>query len=147
MARKSRLTTAEVIRNAAEIFHKVRWGFGIVVCPYCGSVHIKSYDGYKYKCNSCKNRFSDKTRTVMHGSKLPVSVWMQAIYEMFGQIPEVLEDVWVAMAQDDEQRALEAINKVQYASSRPAGARRSCRSTSWAGRAAPSSRRAAGGGP
>lgn len=83
MARKSRLTTAEVIRNAAEIFHKVRWGFGIVVCPYCGSVHIKLYDGYKYKCNSCKNRFSDKTRTVMHGSKLPVSVWMQAIYEMF----------------------------------------------------------------
>ncbi len=37
---------------------------------------------------------------------------LQAIYDMFGQIPEVLEDVWVAMAQDDEQRALEAINKV-----------------------------------
>lgn len=83
MARKSRLTTAQVIKNAAEIFHKIRWGFGIVVCPYCGSVHIKAYDDYKYKCNSCKNRFSDKTRTVMHGSKLPVSVWMQAIYEMF----------------------------------------------------------------
>ena len=31
---------------------------------------------------------------------------------MFGQIPEVLEDVWVAMAQNDEKRALEAINKV-----------------------------------
>lgn len=37
---------------------------------------------------------------------------LQEIYTLFGQIPEVLEDVWVAMAQDDEQRALEAINKV-----------------------------------
>lgn len=81
MARKNRLTTAEVIRNANHLFHKIRWGFGIVVCPYCGSLHIKEYDGYKYKCNSCKNRFSDKTRTIMHGSKLPISVWMQAIYE------------------------------------------------------------------
>ena len=35
-----------------------------------------------YKCNSCKRRFTDKTNTLMHGSKLPVSVWMQAIYEM-----------------------------------------------------------------
>ena len=31
---------------------------------------------------------------------------------MFGQIPEVLEDVWVAMAHNDEKRAMEAINKV-----------------------------------
>lgn len=83
MAKKSRLTTAQVIRNAGEIFHKVRWGFGIVVCPYCGSLHIKVYDGYKYKCNSCKRRFSDKTRTLLHGSKLSVAVWLQAIYEMF----------------------------------------------------------------
>ena len=83
MARKSRLSTAQIIRHAAEIFHKVRGGYGIVVCPYCGSVHIKEYDGYNYKCNSCKNRFSDKTRTVMHGSKLPVSAWMQGMYEMF----------------------------------------------------------------
>lgn len=37
---------------------------------------------------------------------------LQEIYAMFGQIPEVLEDVWVAIAQNDEKRALEAINKV-----------------------------------
>lgn len=82
-AKTNRLTTAQVIKNADEIFHKLRWKYGIVVCPYCGSIHIKEYDGYKYKCNHCKNRFTDKTNTLMHGSKLPVSVWMQAIYEMF----------------------------------------------------------------
>ena len=83
MSRKSKLTTAQVITNAERIFHNIRWGFGIVVCPYCGSVHIREYDGYRYKCNSCKMRFTDRTRTVMHGSKLSVRIWMQAVYEMF----------------------------------------------------------------
>lgn len=82
-AKKIKLSTSEVIKNGAEIFHRIRWKYGIVVCPYCGSIHIKEYDGYKYKCNSCKNRFSDKTHTIMHGSKLSVCIWMQAIYEMF----------------------------------------------------------------
>ena len=82
VSKNHQLSTAEVIQNAAEIFHNLRWKNGIVVCPYCGSIHIKEYDGYKYKCNDCKNRFSDKTNTLMHGSKLPVSIWMQAIYEL-----------------------------------------------------------------
>ena len=82
MSPKKRLSTAEVINNAEEIFHGLRWKCGVVVCPYCGSVHIKEYDGYKYKCNSCKNRFSDRTNTLMHGSKLSIKVWLQAIYEI-----------------------------------------------------------------
>ena len=82
-AKKHRLSTSEVIKNGTEIFHRIRWSYGIVVCPYCGSIHIKEYDGYRYKCNSCKNRFSDRTNTLMHGSKLSVCIWMQAVYEMF----------------------------------------------------------------
>jgi len=37
---------------------------------------------------------------------------LQEIYSMFGQIPDVLEDVWVAIAQNNEQKAMEVINKV-----------------------------------
>ena len=80
--RNHRLSVREIVKNGAEIFHKLRWYHGIVVCPYCCSVHIKEYDGYRYKCNSCKSRFNDKTNTLMHGSKLSVSTWMHAIYEM-----------------------------------------------------------------
>lgn len=84
MAKKiHRLSTSEVVLNGEKIFHGLRWRYGIVVCPYCGSIHIKEYEGYRYKCNSCKNRFSDRTNTLMHGSKLSVGIWMQAIYEMF----------------------------------------------------------------
>jgi len=76
------LTTAQVIRNADEIFHGIRWKYGIVVCPYCGSVHIKDYGKYDYRCRDCRKKFTDRTNTLMHGSKLSVAVWMQAIYEM-----------------------------------------------------------------
>ncbi|MBR2257287.1 MAG: DEAD/DEAH box helicase family protein [Blautia sp.] len=54
-------------------------------------------------------RYKDSVEDKVH-TKL--SSRLQEIYAMFGQIPEVLEDVWVAMAQNDEQRAMEAINKV-----------------------------------
>ena len=81
--KKQRLSTREVIENAEKIFHGIRWKYGIVVCPYCGSMNICEHEGYHYKCNSCKKRFSDRTKTLMHGSKLSIKVWMQAIYEMF----------------------------------------------------------------
>ena len=77
-----KLSTAQVIKHAGELFHKARWTNGIVVCPYCGSIHIKAIGEYRYKCNSCKNRFNDRTRTLLHGSKLSIEVWMQGIYEM-----------------------------------------------------------------
>ena len=78
-----RLSIAQVSTDAERLFHGIRWNLGIVVCPYCGSIHIKEYDGYRYKCNSCKNRFSDRTNTLMHGSKLSIQTWMIGIYLMF----------------------------------------------------------------
>ena len=54
-------------------------------------------------------RYKDSVEDKVHAK---LSDRLQAVFNIFGQIPEVLEDVWVAMAQDDEQKALEAINKV-----------------------------------
>ena len=54
-------------------------------------------------------RYKDSVEDKVH-TKL--SDRLKSIYEIFGQIPEVLEDVWIAMAENDEQRALEAINKI-----------------------------------
>lgn len=81
--RKS-LSVLKVSLDAEHIFHRYRWAHGIVVCPYCGSIHITENpdNPYHYKCNSCKNRFNDKTRTLLHGSKLSVQVWMLGLYEI-----------------------------------------------------------------
>jgi superfamily II DNA/RNA helicase len=54
-------------------------------------------------------RYKDSVEDRVH-SKL--SDRLRDIYDIFGQLPEVLEDVWVAMAQNNEQKALEAIKKI-----------------------------------
>lgn len=80
---RQKLSVLKVTRDAENIFHRYRWALGIVVCPYCGSIHVTQIGNeYKYKCNNCKNRFNDKTRTLLHGSKLSVQVWMLGLYEI-----------------------------------------------------------------
>jgi superfamily II DNA/RNA helicase len=54
-------------------------------------------------------RYKDSVEDKVH-SKL--SGKLQGIYAMFGQIPDVLEDVWIAIAQKDEARAEMAISKL-----------------------------------
>lgn len=77
-----RLTTRNIIENGEELFHSMRWKFGIVVCPHCGSLRITTKPHYHYRCMDCKSDFTDKTNTLMHNSKLPVSIWLQTVYEM-----------------------------------------------------------------
>ena len=54
-------------------------------------------------------RYKDSVEDKVHRK---LSKRLQEIYDIFGQIPEVLEDLWVAIAQNDEQRAFEVINKI-----------------------------------
>lgn len=82
MAKINEFNTSHIIKHGEDIFHGLRWAYGIVVCPSCGSVHIKDLGHYHYKCNSCKNHFTDKTNTIMHHSKLSVGQWMQAMFEI-----------------------------------------------------------------
>ncbi len=54
-------------------------------------------------------RYKDSVEDKVH-SKL--SGRLQGIYTLFGQIPDILEDVWIAIAQKDEARAELAINSL-----------------------------------
>lgn len=103
------MSVIKIIRNGEELFHRYRWRYGIVVCPYCGSIHIHSYaragnftnsnvvtskiahtHAHTYRCLDCKRKFSDKTRTPLHSSKLPIGYWMYGIYELLtGDISSV----------------------------------------------------------
>ena len=80
-----KLSTKDVILNADELFHRIRWNGGSVVCPYCGEQHriYQLGDKFVYKCGHCNHKFSDRTKTLLHGSKLSTQVWMQGIYEVF----------------------------------------------------------------
>jgi hypothetical protein len=54
-------------------------------------------------------RYKDSVEDKVH-SKL--SGRLQGIYTLFGQVPDVLEDVWIAVAQKDDARAELAISKL-----------------------------------
>ena len=54
-------------------------------------------------------RYKDSVEDKVHKK---LSGRLKGIYDLFGQIPDVLEDVWVAIAQKDEARAEQAINKL-----------------------------------
>ena len=84
------LSLTEIIRmfpddDAAERwFAEARWPGG-PWCPHCGSLHVQSGAKHKsqpYRCRDCRKRFSVKTGTVMHDSKLRIQVWAIATYLM-----------------------------------------------------------------
>jgi hypothetical protein len=54
-------------------------------------------------------RYRDSVEDKVHEK---LSERMKNIFDIFGQLPEVLEDVWIAMAQNDEKRAMETINSL-----------------------------------
>ena len=60
-----------------------RWPDGFV-CPACGHGKAWSLDtkAWTYECANCHRQTSVRAGTVMHGSKLPLTVWFWAAYLM-----------------------------------------------------------------
>ncbi len=82
------ITLVEIVRKfsdekkAEEWFVRNRWPHGIY-CPFCGSSDTNERKNRKpqpYHCRDCRKDFSVKTRTLMHGSKLPLSTWAIAYF-------------------------------------------------------------------
>ena len=70
--------------TAEKWFVETRWPDGIR-CPYCDSDHINENATHKtmpYRCNDCKKRFSVKSESIMHSSKIGYQKWAIAIYQV-----------------------------------------------------------------
>ena len=68
--------------TAERWFVQSRWPEGIQ-CPHCDSDNIKnnaSHATMPYRCNGCKKRFSVKSNSIMHSSKLGYQKWAIAVY-------------------------------------------------------------------
>ena len=77
---------------------ELRWPNGVAVCPHCGNegaTYIEPLNGKSratrtgkqsqrrvWRCLSCKRQFSVITGTVMHGTKVPLRVWVLCFFEM-----------------------------------------------------------------
>ena len=52
-------------------------------CPRCGGAETRSIRGPRpglYECCACRRQFRATTRTPLHGTKLPIRRWLEAIY-------------------------------------------------------------------
>lgn len=73
-----------VIANERTCFwfiHRLRWPQG-VRCPGCDSTAIyamREHGSVRYRCKTCRMRFSLRTGTALEGSRLPLSKWVLAI--------------------------------------------------------------------
>ena len=68
---------------AVEWFENLHWPAGEMACIRCGSeraYRVKTGKPMPYRCKDCKRYFSLKTGTAMEDSKLPLRMWVWAIY-------------------------------------------------------------------
>jgi transposase-like protein len=52
-------------------------------CPRCGCIETRSIRGPRpglYECRACRRQFTATTRTPLHGTKLSIRCWLEAIY-------------------------------------------------------------------
>jgi transposase-like protein len=64
-----------------KLLHEIRWPRGIR-CPRCGIQAIWKLgknDGFKYKCRSCKYKFTETSGTIFEKTRTPISKWICAI--------------------------------------------------------------------
>jgi transposase len=64
-----------------KLLHEIRWPRGIR-CPRCGFQAIWKLgkkDGFKYKCRSCKYKFTETSGTIFEKTRTPISKWICAI--------------------------------------------------------------------
>ena len=68
-------------KRCRDFITEQRWG-NVVVCPFCGSVHIYtcSIGDNQFKCADCKKRFSCLVGTIFQNTKLPLQKWFMAMY-------------------------------------------------------------------
>lgn len=68
--------------SATRWFENAIWPDGEPHCPRCGcnDTHKSTHKTMPYRCRPCKRFFSVKTGTALQSSKLPLRIWVYAIY-------------------------------------------------------------------
>lgn len=66
--------------SAIKYLEKKRWS-NTIECPLCGSLRTSRLKDYQYhQCKDCKGKFTVRTYTIMHRSKIALNKWLYALY-------------------------------------------------------------------
>src|ERR1700680_4841653 len=93
--KKNKSAVLEALRNAAvseplavTFLERQRWG-DCPACPRCGDVSVYPMIGrdgqrnkdYRWRCRGCKQMFTVRTGTPLEESRLPLRVWVYALWK------------------------------------------------------------------
>jgi transposase-like protein len=93
--KRDKSAVLEALRNAAvseslsaAFLEKQRWGDS-PACPRCGDVSVYPMMGrdgqrnkdYRWRCRGCKEMFTVRTGTIFEETRLPLRVWVYAIWK------------------------------------------------------------------
>ena len=92
---------ADRLRDESDAYlfvEELRWPDGVAVCPHCdhrGATYIEPLNGKSrktrtgtqsqrrvWRCLNCRKQFSVITGTCMHGTKVPLRIWVLCFFEM-----------------------------------------------------------------
>lgn len=67
-------------KKCEDYLKKMRWPHG-VTCPFCGAKHPLFMSDYRrWQCRNCKSQFTLTSKTIFHGTRLPLAKWFQAVW-------------------------------------------------------------------
>jgi transposase-like protein len=68
-----------------DVFFRWRWPRGFT-CPHCGHRHASRVGGRRaWRCRGCRRQIHVTAGTIMHGSHLPLRIWLYAIAMVGGR--------------------------------------------------------------
>ncbi len=68
--------------KSVKSLEEIRWQ-GKPTCPHCNNsdnIVIRKGKRFTYRDKTCRKEFTVKTKTIMHGSNLPVQKWLITMY-------------------------------------------------------------------
>jgi transposase-like protein len=94
MVKKPKSEVLEELRNAAvdeakavAFLEKQRWG-DTPCCPLCGDLNVyrmmsgeQRNKDFRWRCKGCKRMYSVRTKSVLEETRLPLRVWVYAIWK------------------------------------------------------------------
>ena len=78
-------------QSCREYLYQIRWPEGFI-CPRCGHQKYWPKQDGLYRCAECKYHLSVTAGTIFQDSRIPLSVWFRAIWQVVSQ--SMVSAVW-----------------------------------------------------
>lgn len=90
----------------------IKWR-SYVNCPFCNSrAHSKIRNTFRFHCNSCNSDFSITVNTIMHGTRVDMRKWVEAL-DMYLSRDKISYRELASLIKVNKNTAYRILNQIQ----------------------------------